>query len=124
MIIIYSQQRRTEMLTDQLKADFKKDLIFSGWTDALGLKLQSQVINKSTQIIGQKKVLNKKIQIIISNGVNIRFMIGNKIESTTYWAGAVKDNSFESKVTDFLGLPFAQGRQVYRSIMAIVASTI
>ena len=124
MIIIYSQQRRTEMLTDQLKADFKKDLMFSGWTDVLGLKLQSRVMNKSTQIIGETKVLNKKIQIILSNGVNIQFMTGNKIESKIYWAGAVKDSSLESKVTDFLGLPFAQGRQAYRSIMAVVASTI
>ena len=112
------------MLTTQLKADFKKDLMFSGWTDVLGLKLQSRVMNKSTQIIVETKVLNKKIQIILSNGVNIQFMTGNKIESKIYWAGAVKDSSLESKVTDFLGLPFAQGRQAYRSIMAVVASTI
>lgn len=114
------------MITNPLKENFKNDVAFSGWTDTQNIKTDHQSKNSYVQVIGEVKASdsNKKIQIVSANGINIRFLRGNKIESHTYWLEVVNDTSFESKVTDFLNLPFAQGREIYRSIMAIVSGAI
>ena len=124
--IIPYQLWRFTMITDSLKESFKNDVAFSGWTDTQGLKTQRQAKNSHVQVIGEIKAQssNKKIQIISANGINLRFLHGNKIELNIYWAEVVKDNALESKVTDFLNLPFAQGREAYRSLMAIISGII
>ncbi|EPF6482938.1 hypothetical protein MMD27_000368 [Acinetobacter baumannii] len=111
------------MLKDALKASFLKDLEFSGWTDSVNLATFRQPKNGYTKIVGEIKdsAAAKKIQVIVSNGVNIRFLEGNKIIRKIYWSKAVEDSNFESTVTDFLGLPFAQGREVFRSLMVVMA---
>lgn len=111
------------MITDQLKQNFLKDLAFSGWTDTQNIATFRQPKNAYTKIVGEIKdsATAKKIQVIISNGVNIRFLEGNKILRKTYWASAVTDTQFEQQVTDFLALPFAQGREVFRSLMVVLA---
>ena len=114
------------MITDSLKKSFKNDVAFSGWTDTKGLRTQRQAKNSHIQVIGEIKAQNsnKKIQIISANGINLRFLQGNKVDLNIYWSDAVKDNALESKVTDFLNLPFAQGRETYRSLMAIISGII
>jgi hypothetical protein len=114
------------MITNSLKENFKKDVYFSGWTDTQGLKTECQAKNSHVAVIAEIKSpsSNKKIQLITANGVNLRFLQGNKIELNLYWANAVKDITLESKVTDYLDLPFAQGREVYRSLMAITSGLI
>lgn len=110
------------MLTAQLKQNFKADVVFSGWTDSLKIATSRQRKNCHKTVVGEYKDPNstKKIQVITANGANIRFMEGNQIISETFWATVFKDQHFEEKVTDFLGLPFAQGREVYRSLMVVL----
>ena len=110
------------MLTAQLKQNFKADVVFSGWTDSLKIATSRQPKNSHKSIVGEFKDQNttKKIQVIISNGANIRFMDGNQIISETFWANVFKDHQFEQRVMDFLGFPFAQGREVYRSLMVVL----
>lgn len=110
------------MLTAQLKQNFLNDITFSGWTDTLNIATSRQPKNSYNRIVGEFKDPNttKKIQVIISNGANIRFMDGNQIISETFWANVFKDHQFEQRVMDFLGFPFAQGREVYRSLMVVL----
>ena len=111
------------MLKDDLKAAFIKELEFSNWTDTVNLATLRQPKNGYTKIVGEIKdsTAAKKIQVIVSNGVNFRFLEGNKIVRKTFWSNAVEDTHFENTVTDFLGLPFAQGREVFRSLMVVMA---
>ena len=111
------------MLTAQLKQNFLNDITFSGWTDTLNIATSRQPKHSYNRIVGEYKAPNtsKKIQVVLSNGANIRFMDGNQIISEYFWATALKDTQFEQRVTDFLGLPFAQGREVYRSLMVVLA---
>lgn len=111
------------MITAQLKENFLKDLAFSGWTDTQNIATFRQPKNSYTKIVGEIKdsAAAKKIQVIISNGTNIRFLEGNKIVRKTFWSVAVEDTQLEARITDFLGLPFAQGREVYRSLMVVLS---
>lgn len=85
------------MLTAQLKQNFLNDITFSGWTDTLNIATSRQPKNSYNRIVGEYKAPNtsKKIQVVLSNGANIRFMEGNQIISEYFWATALKDNQFE-----------------------------
>lgn len=111
------------MLTAQLKQNFINDLVFSGWTDTLNIATSRQPKNSYNRIVGEYKAPNtsKKIQVVLSNGANIRFMDGNQIISEYFWATVIKDHQFEQRVTDFLGYSFAQGREVFRSVMVVMS---
>lgn len=111
------------MITDTLKKNFLKDLVFSGWTDSLNLATLRQPKNCFTKIVGEIKDSSKgkKIQVIVSNGANLRFLEGNKIVRKIYWATAVEDHKMEETIIDFLGLPFAQGREAFRSLMVVMS---
>lgn len=111
------------MLTAQLKQNFINDLVFSGWTDTLKVATSRKPKNSYNEIVGEYKdnTTSKKIQVINSHGINIRFMEGNKIISETFWATVIKDHQFEQRVTDFLGYSFAQGREVFRSVMVVMS---
>lgn len=111
------------MITDTLKKNFLTDLVFSGWTDSLNIATLRQPKNTYTQIVGEIKAPSqaKKIQVIKDNGANIRFLEGNKIVRKIHWATAVEDHKMEETITDFMGLPFAQGREVFRSLMVVMS---
>lgn len=114
------------MITDNLKNGFKKDVSFSGWTDCQNLSVSRKSKNSLTTIIGEVKgnSSSNKIQIINSNGVNIRFLEGNKITKKAHWATAIQDASLEGEIASFLNVSFGEGRLIYRSLMKIISINI
>jgi hypothetical protein len=112
------------MLKDELKNDFKNDVAFSGWTDSLGVQCDRRL--GYGRVVAEVKDINsnKKICVVLANGIRIRFMQGNKILQDLFWSRAVEDAAFENKVGDFLNFPFADCRKAFRSIMYIIAKTL
>lgn len=105
------------MLKDELKARFKKDVEFSGWSDTLNIRCDRKM--RYSRVVAEAKVDNskKKVCIVATNGMHIRFMQGNTIIESFYWSRAVENPNFEQLLSEFTNQPFAEARKVFRSIM-------
>lgn len=106
----------------QMIEGWKSDIAFAGWTDTVGMATDKPISGSLSRIIGEFKANGMKIQV--TNQGMIRMMQGNVVKFKVHGSHVAieGEKSWESIVTDHLGLSFGEGRQVYRSMCSILAT--
>ena len=106
----------------QMIEGWKLDIAFAGWTDTIGMTTNKPIAGSVFRIMGEFKANGMKIQVT-DHGM-IRMMQGNTVKFKVHGSHIALegDKSWESVVTDHMGLSFGEGRQVYRSLCAILTT--
>lgn len=106
------------MLHDDTMLAFKQDVLSSEWKDTL-----NTCINKCKNhklIIAEYKANGYKVQVTKDYGICFLFMKGNKILEKYTMLDIIlhRGNHFENQISDFMGISFGQGREIYRSLVS------
>ena len=106
----------------QMIEGWKADIAFAGWTDTVGMITNKPIAGSVSRIVGEYRTNGMKIQVT-DHGM-IRMMQGNTVKFKVHGSHIALEGekSWESIVTDHMELSFGEGRQVYRSLCAILTT--
>lgn len=106
----------------QMIEGWKADIAFAGWTDTVGMVTDKPIAGSVFRIVGEFKANGMKIQVT-DQGM-IRMMQGNTVKFKVHGSRIALEGekSWESIVTDCMGLSFGEGRRVYRSLCVILTT--